>query len=318
MNQNNLWKFILVLLILAWSFFQIYPPTGRKLGEVFQEQAIPSRKDAAYTNIITNFTKLKQDNPARTDYAALAEAAGTNDLARYFPNLVEAKEEMNPNKAVMDRLQQLAAGKIKLGIDLQGGTSFLVAADYSKLNTGTNVSGTNVASATAVTDAQKRVMLSEAVEVLRKRVDRLGVSEPVIQPEGEARILIQLPGLSEADKEEARKQIQRVAYLEFRMVNPDSANLVAQGLTAPGYEPLKLKEDGPNGTPIIKTLLVKKKPELTGNSIKVAVPAHDQVGQPEIEFTLTSEGADIFSRVTRENIHQRLAIVLDGVLLSAP
>ena len=60
--------------------------------------------------------------------------------------------------------------------------------------------------------------LSQAVEVLRKRVDHFGVAEPVIQSAGGNRILIQLPGLSQSDKESAKTQIQKTAYLEFRMV----------------------------------------------------------------------------------------------------
>ena len=229
MNQKNLWKFIIVAAVLVWSFFQSYPPVGKKLGEVFLDNAIPSRKDATYTNIVASFKKLQQANPGKTDYANLSEAIGTNDIARYFPNLVDAKEELNPNKAVLNRLQQLAAGKIKQGIDLQGGTEFLVQADYSKVNGGTNATTTSTNA--ALSDNQKKVMLSEAVEVLRKLVDRLGVSEPVIQPEGEDRILIQLPGLSEDVKEDARKRIQRVAYLTIRLVdpNPESPNLISPG-----------------------------------------------------------------------------------------
>ncbi len=64
--------------------------------------------------------------------------------------------------------------------------------------------------------------LSQAVEVLRKRVDQFGVAEPVIQPAGGNRILIQLPGLSQSAKESAKTQIQKAAYLEFRMVKDDS------------------------------------------------------------------------------------------------
>ena len=61
--------------------------------------------------------------------------------------------------------------------------------------------------------------LSQAVEVLRKRVDRFGVAEPVIQPAGNNRILIQLPGLSEADQARAKVSIQKAAFLEFRLVH---------------------------------------------------------------------------------------------------
>jgi SecD/SecF fusion protein len=318
MNRNNTWKFVVVVAILVWSFLQINPPVGRKLGEVFQEQAIGKYKDAAYTNILAQFQTLQHANPNRTDYANLSDAIGTNDITRYFPAF-EAKDELNPKKVILTRLQKAAAGKIKLGIDLQGGTSFLVRANYSKLAGGTNATagGTNAAGTgtnNVISDDQKTVMLSEAVEVLRKRVDRLGVSEPVIQPEGEDRILIQLPGLSEADKEEARKSIQRVAYLEFRMVHEKSGDLIAEGLTEPGYEVLKMKR----GDGKVESLLVRKRAELTGNYIKSAGVTRDAVGQPEITFSLTSEGADIFATVTRDNVGHYMAIVLDGELQSAP
>ena len=90
----------------------------------------------------------------------------------------------------MNHLQRDAAGKIKLGIDLQGGTSFLVEMDTNVLfssNTN-NIRQTRTEVASAA--------LSQAIEVLRKRIDRFGVAEPIIQSAGGNRILIQLPGLS--------------------------------------------------------------------------------------------------------------------------
>ena len=79
--------------------------------------------------------------------------------------------------------------------------------------------------------------LSQAVEVLRKRVDAFGVAEPIIQAAGGNRILIQLPGLSEADKAEAQTNIQKSAYLEFRMVKEDSDEIIKNNEPIPpGYE----------------------------------------------------------------------------------
>ncbi len=312
--MNNRWKFIIVILVLAWAFYEMYPPVGRNLATEFQDKAV--KKDAAYTNIVERLQKLQQAYPERT-FANLKEAIGTNDITRYFPFYEDAKTELNPTRAVLNHLQRDAAGKIKLGLDLQGGTSFLVGVDYSKV-LGGDTNAPESATNNIETDSQKNIMLSEAVEVLRKRVDKVGVSEPVIQPEGNDRILIQLPGISEAEKEEARISIQRVAYLEFRIVHEDSDNLIHEGMTPPGYEILKLKEVNSEGQQRIVPYLVKKKPELTGKYIKSAVASRDQVGQPEIEFTLTSEGGDIFSRVTRDNTGRFLAIVLDGELLSAP
>src|SRR6266704_1711313 len=93
--------------------------------------------------------------------------------------------------------------KIQLGLDIQGGTSFLIRlmGGDKEVNKG---------------------MLDQAVEVIRKRVDYFGVGEPVISPVGNDRILVQIPGLDTAKIQEAREQLSRVAKLEFRMVYPDN------------------------------------------------------------------------------------------------
>ena len=82
------------------------------------------------------------------------------------------------------------------------------------------VTGTN--NRTTVDDRRQQA-ITEAIEVLRIRVDKFGVAEPVIQPEGSDRILVQLPGLSDADKDRARENIKKAAHLELRMLHPDSA-----------------------------------------------------------------------------------------------
>ena len=84
------------------------------------------------------------------------------------------------------------------------------------------------------------------------------MAEPIIQPAGNDRILIQLPGLSDADKDTARAQIQKAAYLEFRMVHENSDELIKNGETAPGYELLKHKERLRNGKEQLEAVLVKK------------------------------------------------------------
>src|SRR6058998_1046848 len=111
--------------------------------------------------------------------------------------------------------------KIALGLDIQGGTSFLI-----RLKGGDK----------EVTKA----MLDQAVEVIRKRVDYFGGGEPVISPVGTDRILVQIPGLDPAKIIEARQQLSRVAKLEFRLVHPNSANLISEiesgrGVVPPGY-----------------------------------------------------------------------------------
>ncbi|MDB6108476.1 MAG: protein translocase subunit SecDF [Pedosphaera sp.] len=300
MNRNNLWKFVFVIAVLLWSFYEMYPPVGKDLAVEFKEKAV--RQDDAFKGILDRLQKLQTEKPERT-FANLVDAVGTNDITHYFP-FYEVKGELNPTRAVLNHLQKDAAGKIKRGLDLQGGTSFVVGMETDKIDTNKV--------------ATKEQALSQAVEVLRKRVDRFGVAEPVIQPQGSDRILIQLPGLSESDKESAREQIRKAAFLEFRMVHDDSDRLREEGMSVPGYEWLQTKETSQTGATKFEKVLVQKKPILTGSAIQSAGVGRSQFGEPEIEFTLNSEGAETFGRVTTENVGRRMAIVLDGQLQSAP
>src|SRR5438270_328000 len=119
MNQNHLWKLLLILFVVAWSAFEIYPPSGQNVIEVFKEEAI--KKDATFTNILERAQQLQKESTNRPPFAILKEAVGTNDISGYFP--FDVKGEKDPTSAALYRLQQDAAGKIKLGLDLQGGTS---------------------------------------------------------------------------------------------------------------------------------------------------------------------------------------------------
>ena len=106
------------MLVVLWSVYELYPPKGRDLVQVFREKAV--NRDVAFSNILFKATSLQKTAPDRA-YENLVEAVGTNDLTRYFP-MFEAKSELHPNAYILNRLQRDAAGRIKLGLDLQGGT----------------------------------------------------------------------------------------------------------------------------------------------------------------------------------------------------
>ncbi|HLH53985.1 MAG TPA: protein translocase subunit SecD [Verrucomicrobiae bacterium] len=299
MNRNNLWRFVLVLLVVLWSFYELYPPRGKDLVQYFRERAVNTR-DGNFSNIVAKVQVLQKAMPQKP-YDNLADAIGTNDITKYFP-MFEAKNEENPTRYILNRLQREAAGRIRLGLDLQGGTSFLVRMDSTSL---TNTSDTTVA-------------LSQAVEVLRKRVDKFGVAEPLIQPQGNDEILVQLPGLSADDQESAKIAIKKPAFLEFKLVHEDSRNLIEQGTTIlPGYQLMTHVKVQPNGTKQVEKYLVKKKAEMTGG-IKNAMVTRDNLGRPEISFTLDSVAAKTFGDITTENVGRQLAIILDGQLQTAP
>src|ERR1051325_2357104 len=146
MNRNNFWRFILVVLVILWSLYELYPPEGRDLIQVFRGRAY--KPDATFSNIVFQTYTLQKKAPGQP-YSNLKQAIGTNDIIRYFP-FFEAKDETHPTEYILNKLQREAAGKIRSGLDLQGGSSFLVRMDTSAL---TNIPDTSAA-------------LSQAVEVL--------------------------------------------------------------------------------------------------------------------------------------------------------
>lgn len=194
--------------------------------------------------------------------------------------------------------------KIQLGLDIQGGTSFLI-----RLMGGDK-------------DVNKG-MLDQAVEVIRKRVDVFGVSEPVISPVGNDRILVQIPGLDTAKIQDVREQLSRVAKLEFRLVYPDNGDRLAkidqrQEVIPPEYriEVYKIAAEG-NEKPREERLLVKKKADLGGDRVKESHAYYGNEGWT-VQLKFDGEGAKQFGKITEQYKGHRFAIVLDGVIQSAP
>jgi SecD/SecF fusion protein len=329
MKRNNLLRLAIVVGLIVWSLYEAgvlgyvgigsHLPSNRDIVQYFKDRAVG--RDTNYTAIVQLAEDLRRKAPQR-GFANLKDAVGTNDISNYFP-FFAAKNELYPTTYILNRLQREAAGRIKLGIDLQGGTSFLVEMDTNKLmvvEVVTNKLGV-IETVTNTSQSELKGALDQAVEVLRKRVDKFGVAEPVIQPAGNNQILIQLPGLSEADRESAEKTIKAAAFLEFRMVHEQSDDLIRNGELPPtGYELLKRKNRKPDGSESLEQVIVRKKAErgLTGSIIRSAGVVLGNFGEPQIHFTLNDEGTTRFGEVTEANVGRRLAIVLDGVLYSAP
>src|SRR5678815_2410834 len=137
MNRNNKLRWAIVVFFTAWAIYSFYPPNSRDLIEVFVEKA--SNKDTNFTAIVEQARKA----PTSNKYQALLTAIGTNDLAKYFPG-IKATTQREYTRAALNKVQKAAAGKVHLGLDLQGGTSFLVGVDTSKISTN-NTSGDRTA-----------------------------------------------------------------------------------------------------------------------------------------------------------------------------
>ena len=176
-----------------------------------------------------------------------------------------------------------------------------------------------------MTDAMQRQVkdrtVKEAIRTLEKRVNELGVTEPVIAQQGGTgdQILIQLPGVT--DVEQAKSVIKRTAQLSLRLVEDSAPTREAllqnfQGKVPDNMEVVSGQGDTP-GSPTF--YLVKREAVITGRDLKTARTAVDpQTNGTEVAFSLNPQGATKFKRATGANIGRNLAIILDGRVESAP
>jgi preprotein translocase subunit SecD len=166
-------------------------------------------------------------------------------------------------------------------------------------------------------EAEKRVQefaVQQNLATLRKRVNELGVAEPIVQQAGLDRIVVQLPGVQ--DTAQAKRVIGRTATLEVRMVDEEAPlEQALQGQVPFGSEVLE-DRDG-------NKIVLKRQVVLTGDRITDAQPGFaGDTGEPAVHITLDGAGARIFQQVTRENVNKRMAMVLiekgKGEVVTAP
>jgi preprotein translocase subunit SecD len=170
----------------------------------------------------------------------------------------------------------------------------------------------------------KKNSLSQVKQVIENRVADFGLVEPSIQTTGDDRILIQVPGASQTDRERIVDLIRKTAVLEFKIVNAagitEDIILQGQGVTTKDELTAKNLEihPGETGNQNENFFLTEDIAKVTGESISDARISFDNFGRPAVLFRFKGDGATSFGELTGENIGQRLAIVLDGNVKSAP
>ncbi len=158
-------------------------------------------------------------------------------------------------------------------------------------------------------------VLSQSIEIVRRRIDETGTREPTIQRQGEDRILVQLPGVD--DPERVKRLLGQTAKMNFRMV--DEATPVEDALRGripPGSEMLYVKDRSVNqqeATPIV----IRRRVSVSGDNLVDAQPTF-QDNQPVVSIRFDAVGGRKFGALTTENVGKRFAIVLDGEVISAP
>jgi preprotein translocase subunit SecD len=170
-------------------------------------------------------------------------------------------------------------------------------------------------SETALT-ARRNAVMAQSIEIIRRRVDESGTKEPTIQREGQDRILVQLPGIS--DPERVKALIGQTAKMTFQLVDVTAFPEEAQrGRVPPGDQllPADPKMSRPGQA---TAYVVRRRVIVSGEALVDAHPGFDQNGQPDVEFRFDSAGGRRFGETTAANIGRPFAIVLDGKVITAP
>ena len=154
----------------------------------------------------------------------------------------------------------------------------------------------------------KAQVVDQSIEIVRRRIDALGTKEPVIQRQGEDRIVVQLPGLQ--NPEEVKNLLGKTAKMSFHLVDSTSSALDARRGKLSGSSKLVKGVEG-------ETYVIFRKPVVGGEHLKNA-NVQFQDGMPVVGFEFDTTGGKKFGEATKNNINERLAIVLDNEVISAP
>ncbi|GAB4277896.1 MAG: protein translocase subunit SecD [Opitutales bacterium] len=326
MRGNILWKFLLTAVVLVWAVISIYPLEDTPFETYIQERATADQ--AGFAAFLDKAQAYVDAGHAPTLFVAMSDLANQDkvNLAKYFPdvNLADVRNFKKRNEILLAYLLQQSQGKIKLGLDLQGGVAFTLKVDESALK--------------GQEAYEREQRLNKAIEIMGNRVNGLGVVDPVIRASGDNRIEIQLPGVTTRENPDALASLQKPAKLTFHRVNRNAFPATTPaGETPPGYILMEEDRENPTTGEVIKdALFVKRVPDMAGGMVKQAFVSPTDFGGFQVNLTLTNKGAQRFREITKQIADEnnaapyknmsdgnpgkygRLAIVLDGMLYSAP
>lgn len=194
----------------------------------------------------------------------------------------------------------------KLGLDLSGGTHLIYKADVSK-----------------VTGGEVKNSMDALRDVIERRVNLFGVSEPIVQLEtggfigNEQRLIVELPGVT--DVEQAVAMIGQTPLLEFKTERPNGTEKDAILKAIKEYQDAKSAGKEPTFSPLLFQDPNYVTTQLTGRYLdKATLDFDSRTGEPKVGLQFNKEGADLFAKITKENVGKTVAIYLDNAPISTP
>ncbi len=303
MYKNLRWKVVAIIGVAALAVAAFYPPQDRlKLGLDLKggiEMVLRVNTEEALT--------YETENSAAQLQGSLATAGVSVSAVRATGPSTFVVEGVPPDRDAQFR--QTALDLLSLTYDRETGVG----------GTYTFRMKPNIAI------DRRREAVAQAIQTIDRRVNELGVSEPVIAPYGNDgnQIVVQLPGVTDIPR--AKEMIGKTALLELKIVEqgpaPDQASLLTAtgGALPPDMEIVPGLSASVAGAPATPSYyLVRRLAAVTGNDLRTARAAVDGFNQPAVSFTLNSEAGRRFGEITGANIGRQLAIILDSRVESAP
>ena len=344
-SRTWFWKVAVSVLALAAAWYEFYPIAPTPLEDFVPTQVIKDKP--AFEKIHAEAKKrlrdykdaaVPADQKSVSYYQALRDIgegkgrAGSVDLLPFFydeKDFVREPDLAKRNILVLKQQLLASQGRLKLGLDLQGGVSFTLKVDPSGAESGEKSSGDK-------SNMDPAQMVAQAITVMEQRVNAFGVAEPVIRPVGDLSLEVQLPGEDAANNPDIMDALKKPAKLEFRQVyrgerpaptDRERSTKALQDDTGAiaTYEVLTERNvDRRTGEVTMQRYYVRKKADATGKIIKTSAARSDDGLSFYVSMTFTDEGSkkfgDLTAKIAEGNTRGigQLAIVLDGQLQSAP
>ena len=356
--MSKRYRFIIILVIIAlccvflspsvrWYFLTPALDQARALGSREQIKTYASQTAQVDLENLISVARNGGDMPADlaflTDKAkkiykdakqSVPEKWDARTVLGAFASRSEALDAIESNyRDKIFALKDVQKNAVQLGLDLSGGLSIVLQANMDALR---DKLGRNL------TDADREDAVNRALDVLNTRIDRFGLTEPVIRRQGQDQIYVEIPGT--ADPERINSIIMGRGSLGFYMVDTDAtqtfndyynahpattfnsqgelvdpsiipADVVVRGVYDKDQYGLDEQRRNANGN--LDYMAIKKEVGLDGNHIRSAeVNRNTMDGRPAVTFMLDSEGGDIFYKLTSANVGKLMAIVLDDRIKS--
>ena len=303
MTKNLQWKLLAIISVVALSALAIYPPEEQiRLGldlEGGVHMVLRVQTDDAL--------QLETETAAEQLRELLSlQGIDVTSLVAADPSTIRIEGVPSERDA---EFRQMAEDQLSLSYDRESGVS------------GSYIYRMRPPVESSLRDESVR----QALQTIERRVNELGVAEPIVAPYsvGGDQILVQLPGVSDVAR--AKEIIRSTALLELKLVEDGPAmsqELLLQtrnGVLPPDMEVVTGVSDllG-GGAPETVYYLVRRVAAVTGRDLRNARPTLDEYNQPAVSFSLNREGARKFGEITSQNIGRSLAVLLDGRVETAP